>query len=190
MLISKFENHNVSEEILNLEREYNIFLPKEYKDFLCRYNGGYTPKTKIKAGKISSDIRGFYGVGNVALSLNTLELQEWIHKKIMPIATDSFGNYFAIGLCDDISGKIFFFDHEVGYRGEYIAESLKAFLQYCKSDRISEASRRSIEEREAALIANGRGDVITDDLRRMWQAEIDKYGNMVQEEVVINSNKY
>ena len=28
--------------------------------------------------------------------------------------------------------------------------------------------------------------MITDDLRKMWQAEIDKYQNMVQEEVVFD----
>ena len=51
---------------------------------------------------------------------------------------------------------------------------------------ISEASRRSIKEREDALIAKGRGNIITDDLRKMWQAEIDKYGSMLQEEVVVD----
>ena len=51
---------------------------------------------------------------------------------------------------------------------------------------ISEASRRSIKEREDALIAKGRDNIITDDLRKMWQAEIVKYGNMVQEEVLID----
>lgn len=46
-------------------------------------------------------------------------------------------------------------------------------------------AKRSIKEREAALIAKGRGSIITDDLRKMWQDEIDKYGNMIQEEVIL-----
>ncbi len=56
-------------------------------------------------------------------------------------------------------------------------------LQSFKSEKIKEASKRSIKEREEILIANGRGNIITDSLRQTWQAEIDKYQNMVQEEV-------
>ena len=51
---------------------------------------------------------------------------------------------------------------------------------------IGETPIRSIKEREDALIANGRGHVITDALRKIWQAEIDKYGNMVQEELFVD----
>lgn len=43
----------------------------------------------------------------------------------------------------------------------------------------------TIEERKARLIANGHGDKLTDAMLRGWQAEIDKYGSMVQEEVII-----
>lgn len=66
-----------------------------------------------------------------------------------------------------------------------MAESLQDFFKFCKSEKIKEASKRSIKEREEILIANGRGDNITDGLRQLWQAEIDKYGNMIQEEVVL-----
>lgn len=186
MLISRFSNDVVKDEITNLEKEYAVVLPDQYRAFLCKYNGGYTPKTKFRAGKISSDIRGFYGLGDVELSLNTTELREWLDAKFLPIACDSFGNEIVIALSDDDNGRIYFCDHEKGYKPDYIAEDLKSFLSYCKSEKVSDASTRSIEEREAALIAAGRGDIITDDLRQMWQAEIDKYTNMVREEVVID----
>ena len=67
-----------------------------------------------------------------------------------------------------------------------MAENLQEFIKCCKSEKIKEASKRSIKEREEILIANGRGDNITDGLRQLWQAKIDKYGNMIQEEVVID----
>ena len=185
MLISKFINHNIEDRITCMEKEYSISLPNQYKEFLCKYNGGYTPKTNFKVKKISSDIRGFYGLGNVELSFNTVELREWTEKGFLPIAFNSFGNYIVIGLDNDNDGKILFCDHEAGYKTEYIAEDLKAFFKHCKSEKISEASRRSIKEREEALIARGRGSIITDALRQMWQAEIDKYSGMVQEEVMI-----
>lgn len=185
MLISKFLNYDVQGKIKDIEKRYEIMLPAQYKSFLYKYNGGYTPKTKFKVGKISSDVRGFFGIGDVKLSLDSVELEEWLEENIFPIACDSFGNYIVIGLHNN-EGKMYFCDHEKGNKPEYITENLKDFFECCKSEKISEASRRSIKEREDALIAKGRGNIITDDLRRMWQAEIDKYGKMIQEEVLID----
>lgn len=186
MLISKFSNRNVEEKIIDIEKKYGIILPAEYKNFLHKYNGGYTPKTKFKAGNISSDLRGFFGMGDVKLSLDDVELGDCLEKNIFPIVCDSLGNYIMIGLSNDDAGRIYFCDHEKGNKAEYITENLKKFIECCKSEMISEASRRSIKEREDALIAKGRGSIITDDLRKMWQAEIDKYGSMVQEEVLVD----
>ncbi|MCM1500378.1 MAG: SMI1/KNR4 family protein [Clostridium sp.] len=170
----------------DIERKYEIKLPAQYRKFLCRYNGGYTPKTKFNAGKISSDIRFFWGVGEVKFSFDNIELGEWLERDVFPVACDSFGNYIVIGLNKDNAGKIYFCDHEKGNKAEYIAGSLKDFLRCCKSEKISEATRRSVEEREEALIAKGRGNIITDDLRKLWQEEINKYGSMVQEKVIID----
>lgn len=186
MLISKFSNLDVEEKVIDIERKYKIILPVQYKNFLYKYNGGYTPKTKFKMGKVSSDVRGFYGIGEVKFSLDAIDLKEWIENKFFPIASDSFGNFIAIGLYDGDDGKIYFIDHEKGNKAECITKNFKDFIKCCKSEKISEASRLSIREREEALIAKGRGSIITDDLRKMWQAEIDKYGNMVQEEVLVD----
>lgn len=186
MLISKFKIDDINDEVNSLENIYEIVLPKQYKRFILNYNGGYTPKTKFKIGKISSDIRGFFGVGNVELSINNVELKEWVKINFFPIACDSFGNIIVIGLCKCNTGKIYFCDHEKQYSPEYVVESFNDFIKFCKSEKISEASKLSIEEREAILIANGKGDIITDGLREMWQAEIKKYSNMIQEEVLID----
>lgn len=186
MLISRFSNNDIMKKIADMEKKYNIILPNQYKDFLCKYNGGYTPETFFKIKKESSDICGFYGIGDVKLSLNNIELEEWLDKGVLPIACDSFGNYIVIGLNNDNNGKIYFCDHEAGYKTNLIAKDLKSFFKYCKSEIISEDSKKSIREREEELIARGRGHVITDGLRKMWQAEIDKYGNMIQEEVKLD----
>lgn len=185
MLIAKFADGNMESRIEEFEKEYHITLPNQYREFLLTYNGGYTPRTKFKAGKESSDIRGFYGVGDVKLSFDSLEIGEWTKQGYLPIAVDSFGNYIAIGLNIFKNGKIYFGDHEKGYKMTCIAENLKIFMEKCKSEQISDKFRLSVEEREAALIARGRGDIITDALRQMWQEEIDKYKDMIQEEVVI-----
>lgn len=186
MLISKFSNCDIEEKVLELEKRYKITLPAQYKKFLYKYNGGDTPKTKFKAGRVSSDLRGFFGIGDVKLSLDAVGLEEWLQKNVFPIARDSFGNHLVIGLCNNNAGKIYFCDHEKGNKAECVAENFKKFLECCESGTISEASRRSIKEREEALIARGRGNIITDDLRKMWQAEIDKYGSMVQEEILVD----
>ena len=186
MLISKFSNYDIKEKVVDMEKRYEIILPTQYKNFLQKYNGGYTPKTKFKVGRVSSDVRGFFGIGDVKLSLDTIELEEWLEKNVFPIACDSFGNYIVVGLRNDDAGKVYFCDHEKGNKVEYITENLKNFVGCCKSEKISEASRRSIKEREDALIAKGRGNIITDGLRKMWQAEIDKYEGMIQEEVLVD----
>ena len=49
-----------------------------------------------------------------------------------------------IGLGNDDTGKIYFCDHEKGNKVEYITENFKKFIECCKSEMISEASRRSI----------------------------------------------
>ena len=64
MLISRFDNTNVEEHIAQLEKQYNIVLPEEYKRFLLKYNGGETPETKFRLNKVNSDITAFYGLGN------------------------------------------------------------------------------------------------------------------------------
>ena len=184
MLISKFSNNAVEDNILRIEKSYGIELPMDYKEFLNKYNGGYTPKTKFKIGKVSSDIRGFYGVGKVKLSLDSVYIEEWLDKRVLPIACDYYGNYIVIGISKENQGEIFFCDHEKEYNHENVSPNLKSFIKACKSEQISEASKRSIKEREDALIKKGRGNIITDELRKMWQAEIDKYADMMQEEVM------
>ena len=150
---------------------------------MLRYNGGYSPKTKFKAGKLSSDIRVFYGLGQVPCSFDTLDIDSWIKRKLLPIACDSFGNYIAIGVSSEENGKIFFVDHELSNKLTCVSDDFISFIKCCKSDKIPESAKRTIKEREDALIARGKGAIITDDLRRLWQAEIDKYTDMVQEKV-------
>ena len=48
--------------------------------------------------------------------------------------------------------------------------------------------KRSPEEREAELIANGKADNITEGIREMWKQEYEKYKNIVQEIVIINES--
>lgn len=185
-MISRFPNNNAEERIIETEREYNIVLPQQYRDFLCKYNGGDTPGTDYKAGGASTVIRGFYGFGDVKFSFDKMNVADWLEMCILPIACDPFGNEIAIGLAEENYGKVYFCDHEKGYAKKLVGEDFVTFIKKCKSKEINPSARRTIEEREADLIARGKGGNITDGLRKIWQAEIDKYGDMLQEKVIIN----
>lgn len=62
---------------------------------------------------------------------------------------------------------------------------INEFVAKCKSKRIGHIS--TIDERKERLFANGHGDKLSHAMLRGWQAEIDKYANIVQEEVELTS---
>lgn len=185
MLIAKFDSNGVSAEIADMEERYNITLPQRYRHFLLRYNGGYTPRTTFKAAAASSDVKGLYGLAAAPLSTDRKTTEAWIVKSLLPIACDSFGNHILLAVAGAQYGGVFFSDHEKGEALTLIAKDFPSFLRLCKSEKIPPAAKRSIQERKAALIARGRGHIITPALIEMWQKEIDKYAHMEQEEVII-----
>ena len=87
-------------------------------------------------------------------------------------------------MIDLSDGVIAFKNHENGQCKE-LATSLKEFLDECMSHSINKSTIKSVEEREKDLIARGHGDIITDALRDMWRVEINKYGSLSQEEVIL-----
>ena len=182
LLISKFDTTDIDAKIAEFESKYGITLPERYRQFMLKYNGGMTPETKFKAGKESSDIRAFYGFGDVGYSFSEIvDMEEWIKSNIIPIASDSFGNHIVIGLDKEKEGKIFFSDHEKEFKITLLSDTLEEFFTICKSKKIRPV--RTMEERERDLIANGYGDMLDDGLRKCWQEEIDLYGNIHQEKV-------
>ena len=189
MLIAKYLNPNIDIEkkIELFERKYSVLLPIQYRIFLKRYNGGFTPETKVHVKRFSEIVDAFYGVGNAEWKIEGIfRLSEWIEKGWLPIAYNGWGDYFAIGLNGEDEGKIYYFDYQRGYRKKFLADDLKQFFEYCKSGEIDPDVYLTIEEREVDLRANGMEEYITDGLKEAWQEEIDKYKDMVREEVIID----
>ena len=189
MLISKFSTHNVEVYITEFEKKYEFVFPEQYREFLLKYNGGETPSSEFKINKVSSDITGFYGVGEADKYLNydfferTGGLREYIEDSLLPIASTSFGDYVLIGVSDDKMGKIYFHYHDRPIKRIELTESFKTFVLKCKSEKIGHID--TVEERRASMIAKGRESFIDEGLIKMWQAEIDEYANIHQEELIL-----
>lgn len=179
LLISKFGNATMS-QIVKYENAIGTSLPQQYKTFIKKYNGGVTPSSYFNINGVSSDLRGFYGIGKVKYSLNSKRPKMIDGSKYLPIAMDTFGNDILINLD---KGEIFFKDHETGNMKK-LASSLKEFINKCKSD-VPDNKAKSIEERERDLISRGRGDTITDSLRDMWKTEIEKHSTRSYEVVTL-----
>ncbi len=180
MLISKFGTI-IEESLTEYEDANDIRIPEQYREFLKKYNGGLTPKTMFSINGVSTDLKGFYGIGDVKYSLNSVGVINKDGVYYLPIAMDSFGNDIMIDLN---KGNVLFKNHENGSL-KIIGDDFKGFINACKSEYIDKRSIKSVEEREKELIENGRGDVITDTLRDMWRVEINKYSSIMQEEIDI-----
>ena len=190
MLISKFDTTNIEQKIVGFESKYNIKLPNQYRQFMLRYNGGYTPETILKVGpRREENVSCFYGFGmgeEYGLDEHCW-LMEWIRHGFLPIADEFFGNEYVLGITSRNYGKVYFFDHEE-QMVEQVRNSFKDFIASCKSEKIGRIA--SIREREETLIARGLAHNITDALRQAWQEEIDFYGNMVQEPVILDESEH
>lgn len=177
MLIAKFGNQNKADIVSFCKK-----LPQDLATFLEKYNGGETPETFFSTGSVGSDIVAFYGVGNVKYSYDNVSIINIDNTAFLPIAFDSFGNHIVISLND---GTICFLDHEKEQEPVVIAENLKKFLNCVKSKPIDPKHIKPISQREKELTERGKADNISDELRKLWQAEIDKYTNLKQEPVEI-----
>jgi hypothetical protein len=133
------------EDILNAEQEMQILIPKEYRTFLKKHNGGhpcpsdfYRPQDEnSKLGKISDSVGNFYGLeGTYNLIWVHREYKDRIPSEMLPIA--GVGGC-QICLCREgkNQGKIYFWDSEEENLEEtqpyydnihFLANSLEEFL--------------------------------------------------------------
>lgn len=131
-------------------------------------------------------MREFYGISvedkNYDLIENLKYTDELLKKKLFSMAENAFGDYFCIKLAD---GTIWFVYHDAN-RKVQIADCFNDFVKRCKSKKLDERMKMSVKEREESMIAKGRGQFVTDGLRKMWQDEIDIYESTVQEEVELD----
>lgn len=133
-------------DVENVERGFNIQLPKEYKDFLLRTNGGRPDK--LFFSKDSSDyvLNEFFPLSNSPFSFEQYFSdfrvdQNILSKSLAPIAEDAFGNLICISIGKNDYGYIYFLDHESSNREDIngtstrlIATDFNSFLDMLKND--------------------------------------------------------
>jgi len=188
MLISKFDITDIEETLSDYEMKNGFAFPTQYREFLLKFNGGDTPDTRFKISKISSDLKGFYGLGNAGKYLNYTvfdsmdKIRDFLECEMLPIGSNSFGDYIVIGVGAENNGKVYFLYHDKPKKYIELTEDFKTFVGKCKSKKLGHI--KTIDERKASMIENGMGDKIKQTLIDTWQAEIDEYGNMIQEELI------
>ena len=91
--------------LTDCESKLGVTLPPDYRSFLLRYNGGRPSPDVVDVPddpQAPTDIQVFFGVGRQKGS-DLVENYEWLQElgegiEMLPIATDSFGNFFCLRL--------------------------------------------------------------------------------------------
>ena len=100
----------------SFERNQNVTLPKDYRDFLLEYNGGYpNPSTyKISDELGESVLNILYGIGSMYDNLEKKYdvFDEILEKGFIPIGDDPSGNHICIGMSKEYFGQIFHWAHD------------------------------------------------------------------------------
>ncbi|MEH7408688.1 SMI1/KNR4 family protein, partial [Priestia megaterium] len=67
MKIEKIHESLLVEDLESFERNHNITFPKDYRDFLIEYNGGYPDPGNYKISEELGDsiLNIFYGIGSM-----------------------------------------------------------------------------------------------------------------------------
>ncbi|UOE61901.1 SMI1/KNR4 family protein [Priestia filamentosa] len=125
-----------SEKLERFEQNQSIILPKEYREFLLKYNGGYPDFSiyKISDEPGESVVNILYGIGNMYdnLEKNCAIFDEILEIEFIPIGDDPSGNQICIGINKEYDGQIFHWAHDEEHCGMknmyFLASNFNDFL--------------------------------------------------------------
>ncbi len=142
MKIEKIHESLSIENLESFEHKHNITLPKDYRDFLLEYNGGYPdPGTyKISEELGESILNIFYGIGSMYDNLEKKFdiFDEVLEIGFIPIADDPSGNQICIGIMKEYFGQIYHWAHDEEQDGMenmyFLSSNFKNFLDSLYED--------------------------------------------------------
>ncbi len=104
------------EDLEKFEIKYNVKLPKQYKNFLVEFNGGYPQKSGFEISKEEgkSLVNRFYGIGDMKCNLGQVfeYLDGELPEGFISIGDDPGGNEICIGVNSEYYEKIYFWAHD------------------------------------------------------------------------------
>ena len=96
MEFEQYEQKLTAEELAAFEQQYNIALPKAFKEHYLKYNGGYPPYENVKGKDHLFTINGFHPIKYGALSVEKIisdyEKSGVVFDGKIPFAYDNGGN--------------------------------------------------------------------------------------------------
>lgn len=127
-----------------LEQLWGFQLPKDYRRFLLKYNGGRSEKSYFnfpdipEGGSVVHTFFGIYKSENDNLLQRIIDIGDRYPSDSFPIADDVFGNRICLIVKGRNRGQVYFWDHEMEtHEGEdpnydnmtLIAESFTEFIE-------------------------------------------------------------
>jgi len=129
-------NPLTEEDLANLERQLDMTLPAQYRQFLLRSNGG-SPSPDIVdieglEGGMAS-IQSFFGIGGPLecddLSGNKEVFSDRIPPRMLPVACDCSGNIYCLSVSGDDCGRVIYVDRQSPELTHYVvAADFDGFL--------------------------------------------------------------
>ena len=142
-----------SQKVKDFERELKAELPKDYFDFLVRYNGGKpsadTFEYKLRDGRSwTGGVQDFLGF-DVENWKNIIFFSHMrgdrVPENMIPIANDEGGNFVLLTISGQDKGKVLFWDHDEESEDDepptndnlyFIANSFTEFLEKLHADTV------------------------------------------------------
>ncbi len=125
-------------ELMDFEKDNQILIPQDYRDFLLKHNGGEPNKKVINKNYVVEWLYGFHNGPDWSTIYHAIDTyQNRVPSWYFPIAKDPYGNLFLMSLFEENYGLIAFWDHENecdGNADQYfdnmaiIAESFTEFI--------------------------------------------------------------
>lgn len=110
----------LEKDIIEFEKDNDVFLPSDYKTFLRNHNGGRLLKNSLP--DIRTNVDWLYGMFVTPDWASLFHALNVYHKRIpswyIPIGHDPFGNLFLLSLFPDNHGVVAFWDHEDEAEGD------------------------------------------------------------------------